>query len=163
MRANGTAAFISIHAPREGSDCGTCIKHWVCNNFYPRSPRGERPPRPGSQSAHTLFLSTLPARGATGLFFALKRKQNAFLSTLPARGATLPLDAGQIAPRFLSTLPARGATGIAELVILTKQFLSTLPARGATKRTPNTVSAIQFLSTLPARGATRVCLEDYSW
>ena len=57
---------ISIHAPREGSD-----KRWVCpsaplpRNFYPRSPRGERPRGPSLTSPLEVFLSTLPARGAT--------------------------------------------------------------------------------------------------
>ena len=80
---------ISIHAPREGSDelgrCGTADR----GDFYPRSPRGERPgagrwlllaqeisihaPREGSDNCtgpelreELKFLSTLPARGATG-------------------------------------------------------------------------------------------------
>ena len=37
----------------------------VMPHFYPRSPRGERPIWPGARSAALLFLSTLPARGAT--------------------------------------------------------------------------------------------------
>ena len=79
-----------------------------------------------------------------------------FLSTLPARGATKhrPHTCGPIgisihAPRegsdgspvrhyfsrqpFLSTLPARGATGIGRVQVWSKKFLSTLPARGATR------------------------------
>ena len=56
-------------------------------DFYPRSPRGER------RSTQRANASSLP-----------------FLSTLPARGATrdIKVYAGWI--RFLSTLPARGAT-----------------------------------------------------
>src|SRR5699024_9523793 len=34
---------ISIHAPREGSDCSMLSCLTVQDNFYPRSPRGERP------------------------------------------------------------------------------------------------------------------------
>ena len=34
-------------------------------NFYPRSPRGERPHRWSSQAPALIFLSTLPAWGAT--------------------------------------------------------------------------------------------------
>ena len=101
---------ISIHAPREGSDgvqlCGPNVLHY----FYPRSPRGERPWPVDSVLTPRIFLSTLPARGAT---LAQPDQQTAgaeFLSTLPARGAT-----GSPAKRsplmvFLSTLPARGAT-----------------------------------------------------
>ena len=57
-----------------------------------------------------------------------------FLSTLPARGATVEDDPGLRVEKFLSTLPARGATkrykGTTYEQVL---FLSTLPARGATR------------------------------
>ena len=36
-------------------------------NFYPRSPRGERPLTGQNRPRRTPFLSTLPARGATGI------------------------------------------------------------------------------------------------
>ena len=78
---------ISIHAPREGSDTG-CPDRRACRadfyprsprgerplpgmlpywqgNFYPRSPRGERPLPVGEINVSTQFLSTLPAGGAT--------------------------------------------------------------------------------------------------
>ena len=35
---------ISIHAPREGSDPAPQFRLLPLPNFYPRSPRGERPP-----------------------------------------------------------------------------------------------------------------------
>ena len=57
---------ISIHAPREGSDWQ--IRSCPClsnRHFYPRSPRGERPTRKTSGWMRWIFLSTLPARGAT--------------------------------------------------------------------------------------------------
>ena len=65
-----TEGFISIHAPREGSDAGPCSGPAHPAHFYPRSPRGER------LGASLLlvftfiqFLSTLPARGATVFFW----------------------------------------------------------------------------------------------
>ena len=57
--------YISIHAPRTGSD--------------DRADAGERPRK--------RFQSTLPARGATG-FPAVAPSSAPFQSTLPARGAT---------------------------------------------------------------------------
>ena len=104
------ALNVSIHAPREGSD--------YVNDATP--------------SIYSLFLSTLPVRGATSMYFARKRPL-LFLSTLPVRGATVETGTkgGQHhvsihAPRegsdfrllcnfspgyrFLSTLPVRGAT-----------------------------------------------------
>ena len=60
-------------------------------------------------SAFGVFLSTLPARGATDCS-SPDGKRGLFLSTLPARGATaLRFGAARLFP-FLSTLPARGAT-----------------------------------------------------
>ena len=57
---------ISIHAPREGSD--DHLPQDVAGahaDFYPRSPRGERPRQAGLTAWAKRFLSTLPARGAT--------------------------------------------------------------------------------------------------
>ena len=56
---------ISIHAPREGSDSRTTCPAVERHNFYPRSPRGERPAAWAARSTCCIFLSTLPARGAT--------------------------------------------------------------------------------------------------
>ena len=111
------------------------------NDFYPRSPRGERPVLSFLLSRTSKFLSTLPARGATEREELIQAYKAAFLSTLPARGATFirALDAMR-AEKFLSTLPARGATEIWWMIISVAWiFLSTLPARGATpwcKRPP---------------------------
>ena len=91
---------ISIHAPREGSDLAWQLRSLYTDiYFYPRSPRGERlvivsawgrsfsisihAPREGSDppSARrplpkTTFLSTLPARGATGQGWATRADIN---------------------------------------------------------------------------------------
>ena len=75
--------------------------------FYPRSPRGERPARCEVESYYYQFLSTLPARGATGAGHGLSPGHGlAFLSTLPARGATVS-DAwpGHIGPDFYPRSP----------------------------------------------------------
>ena len=56
-------------------------------HFYPRSPRGERRSKSSFFWAGILFLSTLPARGATKVYLNVAL-QGTFLSTLPARGAT---------------------------------------------------------------------------
>ena len=146
---------ISIHAPREGSDPdtakvfafaftflstlpargATCSMRWLPRlrywNFYPRSPRGERPwqvnvyeptglnfyprsPR-GERPAATLrgrtiyvqFLSTLPARGATNATFCTVRSFS-FLSTLPARGATTRFSARAPSPTDFYPRSPRG-------------------------------------------------------
>ena len=56
---------ISIHAPREGSDQSASGAFCSSTNFYPRSPRGERPSARLPRGRTAEFLSTLPARGAT--------------------------------------------------------------------------------------------------
>ena len=64
------ALDISIHAPREGSDTVRRPPSSRTDNFYPRSPRGERLPMLSQLNAKNTFLSTLPARGATRPGFA---------------------------------------------------------------------------------------------
>ena len=56
---------ISIHAPREGSDVVPAAGLPDEGHFYPRSPRGERLSVLHRKLCSRLFLSTLPARGAT--------------------------------------------------------------------------------------------------
>ena len=124
------------------------------------------------------FLSTLPARGATGSS-AQPAARMQFLSTLPARGATLydesevSVDAISIhAPRegsdgtslaitakafpFLSTLPARGATSPGVLYDFTQAFLSTLPARGATDFPPLKTPTPTISIHAPREGSDRL-------
>ena len=58
-KASGVSVFhvISIHAPREGSDSRTpCGVRWT-KDFYPRSPRGERPERAPESSARQNHIS----------------------------------------------------------------------------------------------------------
>ena len=131
------------------------------------------------------FLSTLPARGATGTERPRDYGILRFLSTLPARGATQTVRVkSTFNLLFLSTLPARGATetghpylvkdgisihapregsdmGIPTGVHNISVFLSTLPARGATFKLNHCCAFhLRFLSTLPARGATANVLKN---
>ena len=66
QRQSCAGSSISIHAPRVGSDKLAVQydgqKQW---NFYPRSPRGERPAGDRRFLWPEGFLSTLPAWGAT--------------------------------------------------------------------------------------------------
>ena len=59
------APSISIHAPRGGSDVGGDSIRTDFTNFNPRSPRGERQERIRVSEEKRLFQSTLPAGGAT--------------------------------------------------------------------------------------------------
>ena len=171
--------IISIHAPREGSDVSAWLTTSTWTNFYPRSPRGERPspaastpPRPPS------FLSTLPARGATADGQPVGHHV-LFLSTLPARGATFacphPHPLGDIsihAPRegsdgavtedgtrygIISIHAPREGSDPRRLAALPGREFDFYPRsprgeRPALHLLPGGQGA--FLSTLPARGAT---------
>ena len=130
------ASHISIHAPREGSDLaiGQDDHPGLISIHAPRE--GSDPPAMPPTTWTTEFLSTLPARGATGseLLSAL----GGMISIhAPREGSDRrgPLS-GREKCRFLSTLPARGATNDYTSSTCFHIFLSTLPARGATHRRP---------------------------
>ena len=72
--------------PRLEPLCGTSF-------FYPRSPGGERRQDAPFAAALTIFLSTLPGRGAALWAVALTSEEVFFLSTLPGRGAATFLPA----------------------------------------------------------------------
>ena len=101
--------LLSIHAPREGSDCAHQANFFALNSFYPRSPRGERQLKATVQRPCNIFLSTLPARGATFNPLDGKGVKNDFLSTLPARGATLGRAAAAINMSLSIHAPREGS------------------------------------------------------
>ena len=68
-----TAQGISIHAPRTGSDWALDLAHQRLHDFNPRSPHGERHNRVILWYYICVFQSTLPARGATGSTWTLRR------------------------------------------------------------------------------------------
>ena len=110
----------------------SCPLFWVLN-FYPRSPRGERRRTDGQNRKPIVFLSTLPAWGATSGACPPRDRQHHFYPRSPRgerlvqlcpvlrlhdfyprspRGERLQGDTGKdIIEAFLSTLPAWGATG----------------------------------------------------
>ena len=111
---------ISIHALREEGDeklldCKIPIQH-----FYPRPPRGGRPPHSFVLVARRVFLSTPSARRATFSRYSVHGFFK-FLSTPSARRATYHLhDLLTEYHKFLSTPSARRAT-FAQLIISAAQ------------------------------------------
>ena len=55
--------FISIHAPREGSDATFLGSSRSSSNFNPRPPRGERRPVPPWNSVRYIHFNPRPPRG----------------------------------------------------------------------------------------------------
>ena len=147
--------IISIHALLAESDCIIDIINNVINNFYPRSPCGERRYYCSCTVHNHRFLSTLSLRRATTRERASIKPIFDFYPRSPC-GERLVNSAGDFAlKQFLSTLSLRRATQEA----LTQtgphiRFLSTLSLRRATQALSVTGSESQFLSTLSLRRAT---------
>ena len=105
--------------------------------FYPRSPRGERPAGRDRRDHRRAISIHAPREGSDTIPLQYMSALQVFLSTLPARGATPLTSTGPWRWKFLSTLPARGATNKVLADFYTFLFLSTLPARGATQNCPH--------------------------
>ena len=147
---------ISIHAPREGSDHSSSERCFAIK----------------------LFLSTLPARGATQ-YVARYIVKKQFLSTLPARGATRATGTvqrvdpdfyprsprgerhrktgkGQASVYISIHAPREGSDHFAEVCEHGMVISIHAPREGSDATGNNSLGAfLGFLSTLPARGATR--------
>ena len=169
--------YISIHAPRTGSDQEpTCYLAWAPSfqstlpargatrlqavrgqaavYFNPRSPHGERHVATGEDVEPEDFNPRSPHGERRGTNST--RLQSAlFQSTLPARGATTPTARrGAAGCDFNPRSPHGERPTQACDTRNTIQFQSTLPARGATRWTVKNTRLEKFQSTLPARGAT---------
>ena len=124
--------YISIHAPRVGSDSYLAALEGVYGYFNPRSPCGERRRGKEVQKSELRFQSTLPVWGATTL------------PTLSSGWISISIHAPRVGSdqdgqswqqtklQFQSTLPVWGATEIGALEAGYAQFQSTLPVWGAT-------------------------------
>ena len=109
-RRGGRARWVSIRAPRAGSDLPAPIRFGSRRSFNPRSPRGERRGGPNGLQASIWFQSALPARGATA--WATHSGWHIPVSIRAPRAGSDPranvLAFCRLA--FQSALPARGAT-----------------------------------------------------
>ena len=171
---------ISIHALLAESDGKADIRNSLNNNFYPRSPCGERLPENGLSPVGTKFLSTLSLRRATYVF-AAGNKAGAFLSTLSLRRATTirtgPCTDLQIS---IHALLAESDIGAITYVVMTPDFYPRSPcgerpvgikhfqfqrvisihallAESDQSRSRKTGRRPPFLSTLSLRRATMTC------
>ena len=170
--------YISIHAPRVGSDTELARRSSGSLNFNPRSPCGERPGTTPTLQGPNLFQSTLPVWGATFIDIIIP---DDFLISIhaPRVGSDIKVELQLIvrkisihAPRVGSDLPAGRSrpvgprisihaprvgsdSGTSSLRREASSFQSTLPVWGATQSAPVGVAYIRiFQSTLPVWGAT---------
>ncbi len=147
---------ISIHAPREGSDGGPERGPGRAQAISIHAPReGSDVENTGTEQAAVLFLSTLPARGAT-VQERLCQHHDYISIHAPREGSDARL--GGLFPygRYFYPRSPRGERHCdRQSLSSTSSFLSTLPARGATAAVrAKALESTEFLSTLPARGAT---------
>ena len=111
---NSSADWISIHAPRTGSDNSTISRKKFYPNFNPRSPHGERHNHCNFWLCRCYFNPRSPhgeRRFMTNLISFTRR----ISIHAPRTGSDSSTAADDAAARFQSTLPARGATQAAIL------------------------------------------------
>ena len=103
--------LISIHAPREGSDSRNKMMSYSATISIHAPREGSDAEKANIEPAFSVFLSTLPARGATYFTSCLPEPQKGISIHAPREGSDrFAVAAWTMLPRFLSTLPARGAT-----------------------------------------------------
>ena len=96
--------------PARGATSNHLYRTLQKGDFYPRSPRGERPKLARLGNSLKTFLSTLPARGAT-ISERATEVYNLISIHAPREGSdTFTFLVFLAVLVFLSTLPARGAT-----------------------------------------------------
>ena len=106
-------ADISIHAPRVGSDA----PHLGCRgeraNFNPRSPCGERRPRPSQLPSGVSISIHAPRVGSDSPFSPSRSAAVYFNPRSPCGERPRRRCTASLAPQFQSTLPVWGATSSA--------------------------------------------------
>ena len=146
---------ISIHALLAESDQNRPRPSTGIDDFYPRSPCGERPMQIVVVIVRPLFLSTLSLRRATTTDMAKRLIELGFLSTLSLRRATAvtTLEGGSLRD-FYPRSPCGERRRPKALKSRRCVFLSTLSLRRATGQFPVRSYPLVFLSTLSLRRAT---------
>ena len=126
--------FISIHAPREGSDRGALSSRERVENFNPRSPRGERLSPRRTPLIGSVISIHAPREGSDAVQAPSAHIQQDFNPRSPRgeRHYSYHVDT----PTFFISIhaPREGSDCLISPGVLGRQpFQSTLPARGATR------------------------------
>ena len=129
---NSAVMLISIHAPREGSDKSAAVLY-ACIRISIHAPReGSDAGVVGAAVGAVVFLSTLPARGATVRPPRACPSCNNFYPRSPRGERHLRPDPGAGGGNFYPRSPRGERRAVARVDCVAASFLSTLPARGAT-------------------------------
>ena len=154
--ASGGAASISIHALLAESDFGLQNRKKRHNNFYPRSPCGERLGAGCTKQTARSFLSTLSLRRATAPFPSMVVIFGDFYPRSPCgERPPCPRCSRGTLPISIHALLAESDLHTCCICVAFDVFLSTLSLRRATQKTTKSASSLpSFLSTLSLRRAT---------
>ena len=123
--------FISIHAPRMGSDDAEVENQGKSHHFNPRPPHGERLSVRSRPITAFTFQSTLPAWGATTYDYS-----DGYLTKIsihaPRMGSDIDCyELKALTFKFQSTLPAWGATSALHLDITVDDISIHAPRMGS--------------------------------
>ncbi len=168
---------ISIHALLAESDKTLVILPKEFDDFYPRSPCGERPHGQKTKGHRSVFLSTLSLRRATPSIQVQHLPKSISIHALLAESDlchAISSSAGRISIHALLAESDPGSTTLTfpgfdfyprspcgerpivyDIVFMPREFLSTLSLRRATAGLLSFFGRIIFLSTLSLRRATR--------
>ncbi len=147
--------YISIHAPRAGSDCRECDFLTCIPNFNPRPPSGERRHLTPKQAALGTFQSTPPERGATFYIHLYSATSDISIHAPRAGSDTFVIGVPSSPTVFQSTPPERGATELRRERLLSEYISIHAPRAGSDHYMMDSYSPQKkFQSTPPERGAT---------
>ena len=155
----GDGRNISIHALLAESDHDGRVNLLGFQNFYPRSPCGERQFQMLRQVHHMQFLSTLSLRRATVMLAGILAHHAHFYPRSPCGERLMNRPQHSLSMRFLSTLSLRRATAHSRQV--TSSACHFYPRSPCGERRPDRVNYARepaFLSTLSLRRATQFLL-----
>ena len=124
---------ISIHALREEGDDVPTVGQVLSDYFYPRPPRGGRPPSLSSSLQQDNFYPRPPRGGRPGEF-GCTAYCSEFLSTPSARRATRAKSRPRSFPKIsIHALREEGDPRLYGILVVHIEFLSTPSARRATR------------------------------
>ena len=128
---------------------------WAFTNFYPRPPRGGRPPSQDRRGTTQNFYPRPPRGGRLGCRWALSRASR-FLSTPSARRATRRRPRQRPVGRIsIHALREEGDPALPPWLSLHRYFYPRPPRGGRQELTIEDAAKVEFLSTPSARRATK--------
>ena len=152
--ANAAHIAISIHALREEGDRHGTRRARHRWHFYPRPPRGGRPPRGRGPAARRNFYPRPPRGGRLPSSAASSSAMN-FYPRPPRGGRPRLYPKGHPSSRFLSTPSARRATSVSVQRCRRSLYFYPRPPRGGRlSQWAAWKDTVLFLSTPSARRAT---------